>query len=95
MIIHFKQFREIWNLECSMFDYSLTNRPCFLYQLDITTYDRGWCFDLDELPFPSSKTIDELVRSIHNFDYENYCVKLTEFRDDKIGMYCNGMHQQK
>ena len=63
--------------DCSscMFDFALTKRPIFLFFPDMEYYkgkERGFYFDMEELPFPYATTFSELVRKIDMFDYSNY-----------------------
>ena len=74
----------------SMFDYSLMNRPCFIYAADIEQYDRGYYFDFKELPFPLARTQEELLKAIQTFDHDRYGEVLKDFMDNKIGLFENG-----
>ena len=72
-----------------MFDFGLTEKPCFLYVPDIEEYtksDRKLYFNINELPFITVKSNDELVNEIDNFNNENYKIKLDEF-SKKIGSF--------
>ena len=66
----------------AMFDFALTKKPCFLYAFDREHYEReerGFYLGYDELPFPQSTTCAELVKSIDNFDEDEYRKKLEDF----------------
>ena len=54
-------------------------KPVFCYAKDIEEYDRGFYFNLDDLPFSVSKSNEELVMSIKNFDKKKYKHKLDLF----------------
>lgn len=75
-----------------MFDYMCLERPCFLYIPDYQEYisnDRKLYFDINELPFETAVTKDELNSKISNFDFECYSRKLNEFLDE-IGSFDDG-----
>jgi len=80
----------ITDYSSAMFDYSLLDRPVFLYASDIEDYkeDRDLYFDIFDLPFPCSENNEELAENIRNFDNGVYQQKLHEFRD-KIGLVEN------
>jgi len=75
----------------AMFDYSLLNRPVFLYASDIEEYkgDRDLYFDIYALPFVCSENNEELANNIQNFNNDLYKQKLYEFRDN-IGLVEDG-----
>ncbi|PFP29587.1 glycerophosphotransferase [Bacillus sp. AFS073361] len=65
-----------------MFDFSITQRPCFLYIPDLVEYikkDRNLYFDVKELPFISAESTKELLDKIEYFDNEMYSQNLSEF----------------
>lgn len=75
-----------------MFDFALTERPCFLYVPDLKEYiknDRKLYFNIKELPFINSLSNDGLIDSINNFDDEIYKSKLKDFYN-KIGNFEDG-----
>jgi len=74
----------ITDYSSSMFDYALTQRPCYLYIPDIAAYvqNRGLYMDLDTLPFPSAETNLGLVDKITKFDAERYHADLMKFFED-------------
>lgn len=75
-----------------IFDFALTERPCFLYVPDLKEYiknDRKLYFNIKELPFINSSSNDELIDSINNFDDEIYKSKLKHFYN-KIGNFEDG-----
>ena len=75
----------ITDYSSSMFDYSLQKRPCLLYTCDADSYDRGYYFSLDELPYPVAYNQDQLIEAIKNFDRSDYNRRLNEFFDCRIG----------
>ncbi|WP_244888989.1 CDP-glycerol glycerophosphotransferase family protein [Neobacillus novalis] len=65
-----------------MFDYSITQRPCFLYVPDLIEYikkDRNLYFDVKELPFISAESTQELLDKIEYFDKEIYLKDVSDF----------------
>lgn len=75
-----------------MFDFAITNKPCFLYTPDLDRYiskDRGLYFDIEKLPFVVAKDNVELYRGIMNFDEEVYKNRISDF-SRKIGSFENG-----
>ncbi|MGG3912316.1 CDP-glycerol glycerophosphotransferase family protein [Rossellomorea vietnamensis] len=76
-----------------MFDYSLTNRPCFLYVPDVKQYlekERSFYFNLKELPFISAQSNADLVREIELFDELTYKQEVQAFLST-IGSYERGI----
>lgn len=68
-----------------IFDFGLTNKPCFLFVPDVEIYtkkDRELYFDIYKLPFSIARTNDELIEVINSFNKENYLNKLREFYED-------------
>lgn len=74
-----------------MFDFALSKKPCFQFATDIEDYklDRNFYFEIDSLPFPLSKSNDELEQSILAFDKQEYEEKLGRFYK-KVGMIMDG-----
>lgn len=68
-----------------MFDFALLRRPCFGYAIDVNEYNRGFYFELEELPFPFSRTNNELVKKILDFNEAEYLVKLDLFIKESWG----------
>ena len=64
------------------FDYFLTKKPCFLFFPDFENYEkneRGFYYDILSLPFPLSKTFDELIKNISQFNKEKYEQEVNSF----------------
>lgn len=75
-----------------MFDFSITNRPCFLYVPDVKEYikgDRKLYFNLMELPFKSVTNNEDLIEEIEKFKNEEYKRNLAEF-SNQIGSFEEG-----
>lgn len=70
-----------------MFDAALMNKPCFLYASDYASYDRGFYFDLKNLPFSFAESENALTHSITTFNEGEYKRSLKEFMDDTLGMF--------
>lgn len=66
-----------------MGDMALAKKPVFLYTPDLEEYtkDRGFYWDIHELPFPIAETNDQLVTSIINFDDDAYQSGLRSYFD--------------
>ncbi|HHW37921.1 MAG TPA: glycerophosphotransferase [Bacillales bacterium] len=65
-----------------MFDFSITERPCFLYVPDFIDYvkqDRKLYFDIAELPFINVASNHELLNKIEGFNFEEYSHNLSAF----------------
>ena len=59
----------------SMFDFALTDKPCFLYVPDLDHYredERGMYLDFDSLPFPSGIDREGFYSAINTFDSNKY-----------------------
>ncbi len=72
-----------------MFDFAITEKPCFLYVPDIDKYiknDRKLYFNINELPFIIAKSNEGLISAICNFNDKNYKNELNEFLK-KIGSF--------
>ncbi len=75
-----------------MFDFALTEKPCFLYVPDLEEYiknDRKLYFNIKELPFINSLSNDDLINSINYFNDNEYKSKLRDFYN-KIGNFEDG-----
>ena len=70
-----------------MFDFSYMNKPIFLYTTDLDDYakDRGFLFDLSELPFYLCLNEKELIESIRCFNKKIYIKNLNAFFE-KVGL---------
>lgn len=72
----------ITDYSSSMFEFAIKKSPCFLYAPDADSYDRGFYFRLEDLPFPVSKSTNELVEQILSFDENKYAEGLQHLFDD-------------
>lgn len=75
----------------SIWDYSFTYRPCYLYTPDLDKYieGRGLDEDIYSWGFPVALTNDELVEKIENFD-ENDFIERMNNHHKKLGSFENG-----
>lgn len=74
----------------AMFDFSLLQRPCFIYATDRDEYDRGFYLDIDLLPFPFAEAEDQLISNIDSFDYNKYYHSLNRFKSEIWGIKEDG-----
>lgn len=74
----------------AMFDYCTLRRPCFIYAKDKDTYDRGFYWNLDQLPFPIASNSVSLVDNIDHFDKDKYNEKLDSFIKNDWGVFEDG-----
>lgn len=58
----------------SIWDYSLTGKPCLLYTYDLDKYTsgRGFYVDIEQWGFPLCKTFEELTNEILHFDTKRF-----------------------
>ena len=80
----------ITDYSSSMFDFAMQGRPCILYATDTNAYDRGFYFDLKELPFPLTENEEQLLATIESFDNEAYATRLNTFFTERVGLKENG-----
>lgn len=81
----------ITDYSSSLWDFSLTYKPCFIYAPDIEGYAQFPGFETDPYgwPFPIAVNNEELERNIMIFDAEKYKVKVDEYHK-KYGSYEKG-----
>ena len=80
----------ITDYSSSMFDFAMQGRTCILYATDANAYDRGFYFDLKELPFPLTESEDQLLTTIEDFDSEAYTARLNSFFTERVGLKEDG-----
>lgn len=68
----------------TMFDFMLSMKPVILYTPDKETYNRGFYFDIDELPFIIANNNAELLKALQNFESNEYVRKVNQFLE-RIG----------
>ena len=86
----------ITDYSSSMFEFSYTNKPVFLFARDIEDYkkDRDFYFDIYSLPYKISKNSKELEDSIKEFNFDEYQEKLKMFKD-KLSILEDGNASKK
>lgn len=69
-----------------IYDFVLTQRPGFIFAVDIEKYntERGFYYPLETTPFPIAVDNDELINNIMQFDTDLYEKKVINFLNDKI-----------
>lgn len=75
-----------------MFDYLITERPCFIYASDLNDYlktDRNIYFDITKLPFPLCQSNNELCQTINEFNNSEYTTAIRHF-NQQIGSFEDG-----
>jgi len=70
-----------------MFDFSVLNKPVFLYINDYEQYknDRDFYFEISSLPYPSALNTNDLLDKIIHFNEDNYLKSVSDFFT-KIGI---------
>ncbi|MFK5587387.1 CDP-glycerol glycerophosphotransferase family protein [Lactobacillus delbrueckii] len=81
----------ITDYSSSIFDYSLTKKPAFIYATDVEEYskDRNVHFQFKDLPYPFSENNDQLEKNILRFDQKAYGTELNNFFE-KLGVAEDG-----
>lgn len=73
-----------------MFDFAYTEKPCFIYAIDSEKYERGFYFNIRELPFPFAENNIVLINNIEKFNLKEYQKKLKVFMQEQFGSFDNG-----
>lgn len=86
----------ITDYSSSLWDFSLTFKPCVMFIPDIENYlsDPGLETDYREWPFPSAKNNDELCYQILNFNNEDYKKNVLMYHQ-QYGSFENGCATEK
>lgn len=63
-----------------IWDFSLTEKPCFLYAPDLSDYqcERDFYLDIHKWPFPLAETTEELAQALLQFDLAAYTQAVRE-----------------
>lgn len=75
----------ITDASSSMFDYSLTYNPCFIYFPDLDYYknsERGFYCDIENLPFPVSESFEGMIKNICNYDRNKYVEEIEKMHQE-------------
>ena len=80
----------------SVWDYSFTYKPCFLYATDLENYksEVDFYYSIDNWPFSLAKNNNELMLNIKNFDYDVYKNKV-ENHHKILGSFENGNSREQ
>lgn len=81
----------ITDYSSSVWDFSLTFKPCFLYATDLEAYKKeiDFYYPIESWPFPLAQNNEELFGNIMSFDY-SYYHKAVEGHHRVLGSYENG-----
>lgn len=81
----------ITDYSSSIWDFSFTYRPCFLYAPDLAKYEAesGFFVPIEDWPFPLAETNEELIENIKNFDSKKYIEDVKKHHRD-LGSYETG-----
>lgn len=79
----------ITDYSSSMFDFAIMNKPCFIYASDLELYNRGFYFNIKELPFPFAQETKALLENINVFSQDNYRDDISKFMN-RMGLNDNG-----
>lgn len=79
-----------------IFDYLLGGGPGFIYAPDKRDYDasRGFCYPLEETPFPIAETEESLCENVRAFDSDTYSRRRQEFLNRR-GCYEDGRASER
>lgn len=71
----------ITDYSSSLWDYSLTFKPCFIYAPDIVDYAKFPGFETDPYgwPFPIATNNEDLIQIIRDFDPNSYRMKVLDY----------------
>ncbi len=80
----------ITDYSSTMFDFAIMKKVCYIYANDYEEYIKQRDFNLsyDEMPFPISKTQEELENAIMNFEPKTYSADIDKYLD-KLGLFRN------
>lgn len=86
----------ITDYSSSIWDFSFTGRPCFIYANDLASYkeERNFYTPIEEWPFPLAENNAELQKCIIEFD-KNFYVKAIQRHQAALGSYENGEASRK
>ena len=75
----------------SMWDFSMTERPVFTYMPDVKGYtqnDRGFFINPENMPYPVSRTPEELYKNIRCFDEQKFRTAIKKHHDEAVSYEC-------
>lgn len=81
----------ITDYSSSVWDFSLTYKPCFLYATDLEEYKKeiDFYYPIEKWPFALGQSNDELLNNITNFDEAEYIEKVKQHHK-ALGSYEDG-----
>ena len=76
----------ISDFSSSLWDFSLTKRPSFIFAPDIKDFDKtnGFESDYNSWPFKISNNNDDLIFNMKNYNHSDYIAKITKYHKDLI-----------
>lgn len=86
----------ITDYSSSIWDFSFTKRPCFLYATDLSKYDmtQGFYTDINTWPFSLAQNTRELLENIKKYDKNNYSIQIDKHHLN-FGSYETGNASRK
>lgn len=74
-----------------IYDFSFSGKPAFMYQPDYSSMKsfRDFYIEPNEMPYPTARSLDELVNNIIEFDEKLYSSKLKDFMN-QFGNFDDG-----
>jgi CDP-glycerol glycerophosphotransferase len=81
----------ITDYSSSVWDFSLTYKPCFIYAPDLKKFkkEQGFYTPIEEWPFPLAETNEQLIENIMHFDEARYIQAVKKHHND-LGSYEKG-----
>lgn len=79
----------------TMFDFALLKKPCFTYATDKESYDRGFFFPIEQLPFPLAESEAQLQECIKSFSHDDYVEKLNDCFHNLFGLDEDGHSSER
>lgn len=76
----------------SVFEFSITGKPGFLYTVDYDEYvkNRNLAYSFELTPFPISFSMTELINNIIHFNQDEFKKSCFQFYNSYLGMYKEG-----
>jgi CDP-glycerol glycerophosphotransferase len=74
----------ITDYSSSIWDFSFTFKPCFIFAPDLNEYEQitGFYTPIKEWPFPIAETNEQLIKNILHFDAEKYKLAVKKHHKD-------------
>jgi CDP-glycerol glycerophosphotransferase len=86
----------ITDYSSSMWDFSFTYKPCFIYAPDLEKYktEYGFYTPVEQWPFPIAETNEQLAHNIRAFDPEKYKQAVKQYHSD-LGSHETGTAREQ